>query len=267
MKFLLVTDGIPGSKAALGLGGELARLAHAQVTVLETGADQGEAADRRRQEMRERLGSGLAALETRSTPEPAALAVAREADRQPCDLVVLTPPPREGLETAERVLRAGHHHLLIVPEGYSGQAGQAPTRVLICVAVGEPGKEDVSFAGRLARHLGAEATILTVMPEGERRTEKGSSPSSAESHAERFLAGSTRTLWRLGVTASTRIRYGNVRDEILAELAEGKHDLLVLGTPLPGRDGALSLGGLVEKLLPLLSTLPVLIVRSKEVAS
>ena len=262
MKFLLVTDG-SGSNAALGLGGELARLAHAQVTVLETGSEPGEAAERRSQEVRERLGSGLAALETRSTREAAPVAVGREAERQPCDLVVLTPPPREGLETAERVLAAGQHHLLIVPQAHSGRV---PTRALICVAVGEPGKEDVSFAGRLARHLGAEATILTVL----REEEKGAShPSGAEAHAERFLASSTRTLWRLGVTASTRMRYGTVRDEILAELAEGKHDLLVLGTPLPGRDGELSLGGLIEKLLPLplLAELPVLIVRSHEVAS
>ncbi|MEA2562791.1 MAG: sulfate/thiosulfate transport system ATP-binding protein [Acidobacteriota bacterium] len=253
MKFLLVTDG-SGSKAVLGLGGELARLAHAQVTVLETGSEMGEAAERRSQEVRERLGSGLAALETRLTREAAAVAVEREAERQPCDLVVLTPPPREGLETAERVLRGGQHHLLIVPEAHPGQV---PTRVLICVAVGEPGKEDVSFAGRLARHLGAEATIMTVLHEEE----KGA---PGEAHAERFLTSSTRTLWRLGVTASTRMRYGNVRDEILAELAEGKHDLLVLGTPLPGRGGELSLGGLIEKLLPLplLAELPVLIVRS-----
>jgi len=256
MKFLLVTDG-SGSKAALGLGGELARLAHAQVTVLETGFEPGK--PDRSQEVRERLGSGLAALETRSTRDAAPVAVGRETERQPCDLVVLTPPPREGLETAERVLQAGQHHLLIVPEAHPGQV---PTRALICVAVGEPGKEDVSFAGRLARHLGAEATILTVLREEEKA-------GSAEAHAERFLSSSTRTLWRLGVTASTRMRYGNVRDEILAELAEGKHDLLVLGTPLPGRGGELSLGGLIEKLLPLplLAELPVLIVRSHEVVS
>jgi len=254
MRFLIVTDG-SGSKATLGLGGEIARLAHAQVTVLETGAAPGEEAARRSQEVRERLGSGLASLETRSTRETAAEAVEREAERQTCDLVVLTPPPREGLEMAERVLSAGQHHLLVVPQAHSGRV---PARVLICVAVGEPGKEDVSFSGRLARHLGAEATILTVL----REEEKG-----AESLADRFLTRSTRTLWRLGVTASTRIRYGNVRDEILAELAEGKHDLLVLGTPLPGRGGELSLGGLIEKLLPLLSGLPVLIVRSGKASS
>jgi sulfate transport system ATP-binding protein len=216
----------PGMKFLLasdaGLGRELAHLAHAQEIVFDgSPGEEGE-----------------------------------EAERHGCDLVILTPPPREGLERAERALRDGRHHLLLVPEAHKGQI---PSRVLICVAVGEPGKEDVSFSGRLARHLGAEAMVLTVLPERDGEV----------TQAERFLAGSARTLWRLGVTASTRIRQGNVRDEILAELAEGKHDLLVLGTPLPGRGGELSLGGLVEKLLPLplLSELPVLLVRSPKIVS
>jgi sulfate transport system ATP-binding protein len=218
----------PGMKFLLtsssDFGHELARLAHAQEVVFEGHAgEEGE-----------------------------------EADRHGCDLVILAPPPREELERAEQTLRAGHHHLLAVPAAHPGM----PSRVLICVAVGEPGKEDVSFAGRLARHLGAEVTVVTVMPEGERRAEE-------TAQAERFLAGGARTLGRMGVSASTRIRHGNVRDEILAELAEGKHGLLVLGTPLPGRDGELSLGGLVEKLLPLAvhSGLPVLLVRSPETVS
>jgi sulfate transport system ATP-binding protein len=218
----------PGMKflmaSGAGLGRELSRLAHAQEIGFEgSPGEEGE-----------------------------------EAQRHGCDLVILTPPPREELERAERALNGGHHHVLLVPGAHKGQI---PSRVLICVAVGEPGKEDVSFSGRLARHLGAEATVLTVLPEGRRADEVA--------QAERFLAGSARTLWRLGVTASTRIRQGNVRDEILAELAEGKHELLVLGTPLPGRDGELSLGGLVEKLLPLplLAELPVLIVRSHETVS
>jgi sulfate transport system ATP-binding protein len=257
MRFVLLTDGSPRSNAVLALGGEIARLAHAQVTLLETGRRDGDP-DRRLQDARERLGGGVAALDARSTPAPPAEGLEREVERRPCDLVLLTPPPREGQALAEAALRAGQHHLLLIPEGHSGRV---PARVLICVAVGEPGKEDVSFAGRLVRHLGAEATILTVLREEDRRGGEGAS--LAESLAERFLAGSTRTLWRLGVPASTRVRYGAVRDEILAELAEGHHDLVVLGAALPGRDGLLSLGGLVERLLPVLADLPLLVVRSQ----
>jgi len=69
------------------------------------------------------------------------------------------------------------------------------------------------------------------------------------------------------VPVDTRIRKGGVREEILAQIAEGKHDLLVLGAPLPGRDGRIGLGGFVGKLLPETSRLPVLIVRSPEAVS
>jgi nucleotide-binding universal stress UspA family protein len=135
-----------------------------------------------------------------------------------------------------------------------------PARLLICVAVGEPGKEDVSFSGRLARHLGAAVTILTVLPAAARGT-------PSETLAERFLAGSARTLNRIGVPVATRVRYGGVREEVVAQIAEGEHDLLVLGAPLPGRDGRIALGGFVGRLLPEVSQLPVLIVRSPEAVS
>jgi sulfate transport system ATP-binding protein len=265
LRFLLLTGclaGSPaGSRAALALGGEIARRAHARVAVLGAATPDG-AGERALQEAREALGSGLAALETRLTAEAPAAAVAEEVFRRPCDLVILSLPSRDGLETAERVLAAGQHHLLLAPAAVTAVA-TAPARLLICVAVGEPGKEDVSFTGRLARHLGAEATILTVIPEPPDAV--GGSQAAAQ--AERFLAGSARTLRRIGVPVTTRIRHGAVREEILAQLAEGGHDLLVLGAPLPGRDGRIELGGFVGRLLPAVSHLPVLVVRSPEAVS
>jgi sulfate transport system ATP-binding protein len=278
MRFLLPLDGSPSSQAALALGGQLARLAHARVTVLACGQQNGQAegqAEGRLQEIREKLGSGLAALDARATPLPTPAAVAAEWQRLPADLVLLGLPagaPRDGLALAERILMAGGHHLMMVPG--AATEPHIPTRVLICVAVGEPGKEDVAFAGRLVRHLGAEATVLTVLPESERGSEGGirsggavGAARPAASAAERFLTGSARTLWRQGVPASTSIRYGAVREQILAEIAEGGHDLLVLGAPLPDKDGGISLDGLPARLLPDLGERPVLIVRSREVAS
>jgi len=129
-----------------------------------------------------------------------------------------------------------------------------PARVLICVAVGEPGKEDVLFAARLLRHLGAAATVLKVLPE-----EEGAGEDAAL--AERFLAAAARSLQRLGVPAETRLRRGAVAAEIRAELEQGGHDLLVLGAPLAGRRGRAPLSGLVARLLENASR-PVLIVRS-----
>ncbi len=255
MRFLLLTDGGTSSRGALALGGELARLAHARVTILAPGSEPGEEVDRRLQEARERLGSGVASLESRASGEAPATALAEETLRRPCDLVVLGAAPRDGVKLAtlaEAALSAGQHHLLLVP---SETPARAPERWLICVAVGEPGKEDVSFAGRLARHLRAEITILTVLPEAARQD------GAAQAAAERFLAGSARTLARMEVAVATRIRYGGVREEILAQLRDGGHDLLVLGSPLPGRDGEIEIKGVVGRLLPEIPV-PLLIVRS-----
>ena len=314
LRLLLLADGTPASQAAVALGGQLARLAHARVTVLghlAGGGGRGSvrfpaaplrrggggaAAARRRlpgapagpagnagpgwpgglgigpgtrlggpagpesekleamlQEVREILGSGLAALEARTVAEPLEDAVADEDARQPADLVVVGQPARDGVELAERLLSGGAHNLLLA----LAAPVQAIERVLICVAIGEPGKADVSFAGRLARHLGAEVTILTVLPEAER-----GGPAAG---AQRFLASCARTLARQGVAASTRTRFGAPREQILLERAEGRHDLLVVGAPLPRAGRHIDLGGLMARLVRE-SEVPVLIVRSPEAA-
>ena len=160
-------------------------------------------------------------------------------------------PARDGVELAERLLGGGAHNLLLT----LAAPVLAIERVLICVAIGEPGKADVSFAGRLARHLGAEVTILTVLPGAERGGQTLA--------AERFLASCARTLARQGVSAVTRTRFGAPREQILLERAEGRHDLLVVGAPLPRAGGQIDLGGLMARLVRE-SEVPVLIVRSPE---
>jgi len=153
--------------------------------------------------------------------------------------------------------------VLLVPAGFTGPV---PARFLVCVAVGEPGKEDVAFTGRLARHLQAGVTILTVLPEGE-SAEGAAADARTVERAKRFLEGNRRAMARLGVQVEARIRYGAVIDEIHAQVAEGGHDLVVVGVPLPGRAREISLGPLLPRLLPDLGNRPVLIIRSPEVAS
>jgi sulfate transport system ATP-binding protein len=249
LNFLIVTDGSPLAQAALTLGGQIARLAHARITLLGYG-QKTEVLERHLREVKEQLGSGLAALETRTTPDVLAEAVAKEVERHPYDLVVLGFQRQENVELAEQILQSGEHHLLLV-----SQPQAAPTRALICVASGEPGKDDVLFAGRLVRHVGAEATLLSVLPK-----EEDGQP-LARSRAERFLAGGVRTLELLGVPAQTTIRTGPVRDEITNEVTTGGYDLLVMGAPLARRDGRVPLNGVVGQILNVINR-PVLIVRS-----
>jgi sulfate transport system ATP-binding protein len=249
LNFMLLTDGSSRALAALSLGGQFARLAHARTVVLGYGMPK-EALQRHLQQAKEILGSGLAALDTRATADPVAEAVRREAERQPYDLVIMGFTPSDGLELAESILQAGEHNLLLVP-----RAQDVPMRALIAVTTGEPGKDDVLFAGRLVRHVGAQATLLSVLPS------ENDGPVSHE-RTNRFLAGGVRSLEVLGVPAETAIRTGVVGKTIVDELAQGGYDLLVLGAPLADRDGRISLRGVVEQAMSESMACALLIVRS-----
>ena len=151
---------------------------------------------------------------------------------------------------AEAILSVGDHHLLLVP------APQAiPSQALICVATGEPGKDDVLFAGRLVRHLGAETTLMTILPQNAEPALRQSS--------ERFLSGGIQSLSLLGVPARASIRSGLVQEEIEQEMRDGGYDLLVLGAPLSGPNQSVSISGVVEEILNRLADKTVLIVRSR----
>lgn len=251
LHFLIPTDGSPLAQAALELGGQIARLSHARVTLLGYGMPAA-ILESHLQAAKEKLGSGLASVEVRASGDSLALAVENETERRPYDLVVLGCDPRKNLAPAEAVLHSGDHHLLLVPA-----PGATPTRALICVAGGEPGKDDVLFAGRLARHLGAEATLFSVIP-----TEHPAN----RARAERFLAGGLRSLEGLGVAATASVAVGAIGEAIQQQLTATPHDWLVLGAPLNARTGHVTLDGVVEQILINTNNRPVLIVRSTHVA-
>ncbi len=245
LSFLMLIDGSSPAQAALTVGGEIARLAHARVTILGYGLD-GDALQNHLQAAKEQLGSGLASVEVRASPDDPEDAIVREIERQPYDLVVLGFSRSDDIALAEQLLETGEHHLLLVP-----RSQPTPARALICVTGGEPGKGDVLFAGRLVRHLGAEATLMSVIPNRGSREK-----------TERFLEGGIRALDVLGVPARITIRAGAVRSEIASEAATGNYDLLVLGAPLPDRDGTISLDGLISQVLNDVPDRVTLIVRS-----
>ena len=249
LSFLIVTDGSLRAQAALALGGQIARLSHARVTLLGCGP-QNEAFQAHLQEARKQLGSGLAALEVITSTENPILAVTKAVERQPQDLVILGFNHQEDHPMVEQLLQSGDHHLLLVP-----CPQQAPDKALICVASGEPGKDDVLFAGRLVRHLGADASLLTVLP-------PDSDNPHLRSKAEHFLEGGVQSLSLLGVPANAIVRSGVVADEILAELRSGSYDLLVVGAPLPMVRGRVVFAGAIESTLSQVTDRAVLVVRS-----
>lgn len=248
LSLLVVVDERPESRAAFEMAAGLARLAHARLSVLTCGDEEPWLSEEMRG-LRDRARSALASLEVRQSDESLVDSILHEASRRHFDLIVQGMPARNEFSTIERELESAEHHLLLVPSPCA-----LPKKALICVAVGEPGKEDVRFAGRLARHLSAAATIACVLPHG--------STPELRKRADRFLAQGAKTLALLDVPARTLVRSGSPRDEILDEIRSGEHDLLVVGAPLADRRGEFSLEGFVGDLLGRVEGHPVLIVRS-----
>lgn len=249
LSFLAVTDGSPRGTAAVDLAGSIARLAHARVTLLGV-AREGPSLEAHLESLRERIGSGPAALELRSSPGDLEASLAREATRQLHDLVIHAMPEGDGASLVESLLGSQEQHLLLAPG-----PGPVPQRVLICVAAGEAGKYDVLFAGRLIRHLGAAATVLSVVP--------GDDAGPLMEQASRFLAGAARTLGLLGVPERTLLRRGQPEEEIRDEIRDGGYDMLVVGAPLGERGRPVNLGEVVGGLLEEFRHLPFLIVRAE----
>jgi sulfate transport system ATP-binding protein len=250
LSFLIVSDGSQRAEAAVALGGQIARLAHARVTLIGCGLE-GDALHGHLQEARKQLGSGLAALDVQTSQNTPAQAVTLAVEQQPYDLVILGFDPREDVSLAEQILQVGEHHLLLVPNFQP-----APQQALICVTSGEPGKDDILFAGRLVRHLGADATLLSVLPTTDQ------SPEMIK-RTENFLEGGVQSLSILGVPSKTVIRSGPAAETIGHEVSQGGFDLVVLGLPLARPNGKISLSGIVEQLFDTITDRAILLVRSR----
>jgi len=219
---LLVCDEGRGIAPALELAQPLIGSLNATATVL------GVAPDARRQDaLREALS---ARAQTAGIPEPAirvrrgdtAEEILSEQREAPYDFVVVGAgemesrrarrgSPELGEELAARIATP-----LLLARGRPRKV----ERILICTAVGEPGKADVRAGGWLARRLGATVTLLHV-------TRPGREPLPwVRSHLERGIA----TLRELGVTGGFSVREAEGPIEgILAELREKPHDLVVVG--------------------------------------
>ncbi len=249
MSFLVVTDGSLRSQSAISLGGYLARMAHARTVLLGVGDDEN-LLDAFLQDARKQIGSGMASIEVRTDRAPTRFAIARSIEQRPVDLVIVGWRPVEGMGLAEQTLQVGDHHLLL-----AAHPGARFEKALVCVASGEPGKDDVMFAGRLLRHLGASATLLNV---------SSSAPNTEYQHQqiERFMAGGVHSLEMFGVPTQIKLRNGNPQTEIVQEIKEGEFDLVVMGAPLPNKDGRFSLGGVIEGVMKDAGNCSLLIVRS-----
>jgi sulfate transport system ATP-binding protein len=251
LNFLILTDGTLRSQSALVQGGYLGRMAHAQVTILGIGQDQAKL-EEHLLDARKEVGSGMASLDVALSEQPFNKAVAKAADERPYDLAILGWRPTAGIEQPEQVLQTGEQHLFLAT-----QPTAQLRKALILLASGEPGKDNVFFAGRFLRHFGAEATLLTVLPEAD-------ADDYDYVRVERFLKDGQKSLARFGVQSETRISQSAVLPAIQAEMQEQEYDLIVMGAPLPGRSGHFELEGVIKSILTTVEACSFLIVRSHQ---
>jgi sulfate transport system ATP-binding protein len=251
LSFLILTDHTLRSQSALIQGGYLARMSHAQVTILGIGSDRS-GMDEHLLDARKEVGSGMASLDVQSTALPFGEAIADAAEKQPFDLAILGWRPTAGLEQPEQILRTGEHHLFLATNP-KAQLRKA----LVCLASGEPGKDTVVFTGRFLRHFGADATLLTVLPDR-------SQDELSRTRVSRFLNDSRKSIARFGVQSEVRVKEGGLVGAIQEEIANGEYDLVVLGATLPGHPEHLKLGSEVASILSSVQDCSFLIVRSQQ---
>jgi len=249
LSFLVVTDGSLRSQSALSVGSYLARMAHARMTLLGIGKDE-TLLDTYLQDARKQIGSGMASIDVRTDQGPPGAAVAKSVEKEPVDLVIVGWRPVEGTDIAEQILREGEHHLLL-----AARPGARIEKALVCVASGEPGKDDVLFAGRLLRHLGAQAKLFTVM-------ESAMNNEYQSRQAARFMQGGVHSLEMFGVPTESELRIGDSQTEIIDEIKKGEFDLVVLGAPLPQRGRRIAIHGVLEGIMKNAGNCSILIVRS-----
>ncbi len=140
-------------------------------------------------------------------------------------------------------------------------------KILMPVDVFEMDLSDkaVRHAAFLARADNAEITLLNVLPVNSRAMLRGFSSDIVKFEA--YMTGESKKkmneLKRLfdipPDNIHTLVRFGNVRDEIIALGAEGEFDIIVIGSKKPGVTTHL-LGSNAESVLRY-AKIPVLVVR------
>jgi sulfate/thiosulfate transport system ATP-binding protein len=228
---LMVFDDASGSTATLAAARLLAEGLKATATVLAVAAN-----PRSTQGLHDALGqrrgaSGLQQSELRVRYGEPAEQIIAEQNEMLYDMLIIpyiprrfsVPTPRtDGVgSTVARVLNRTDVPVMVVKKEPA-----KISRILICTAVGEPGKKDVLVGGRLARQLKAAVTLLHVNLRGD------STAALTQSHLKRAEA----TFRTFDIASEVRIRQASTPAAgILAEAEEGGHDLIVVGGHGPRR--------------------------------
>ncbi len=152
-------------------------------------------------------------------------------------------------------------------------AGKSTTisRILICSGGKQYIDDAVHLTGEIARGLGATVTLLhvTLEPPGilahlPRMEQDTALLLSSQSELGQNLRREKETLENIGVRTEAKLRHGPVLAEILREIREGNHDLVVTGSA-PSRSLRTYVLGDISREIVNRATCAVLVARSQQI--
>src|SRR5688572_8316512 len=215
---ILVGESATAASEALTMGRILERALDGALTVL------GVATEREKEEaLRATLGQrmkdgGFPNASVRVRHGDRADAILQEQEENVYDFVVLGSEESHG-DRLDPVIETILDRI-VTPLLFVKREAARPERILVCTAVGEPGKADIRVGGWIARQLGARVTLLHVAHSG------GEPPRWVRSHLERGVA----TLQSLDVRSEFRVRTAaSPLDGIREEERETSPGLIVIG--------------------------------------
>jgi len=253
---LLVLDSPDGPNGPLATARLLEDGMGAAVTVLGLGRNPEEAEPLRRElkERMDRFGLGRGELLLRfGRPDQEA---SRRLGEEIHDIVVTAagerwrPAPDRRNETVLRLLERAEAPILVVSDE------PRPVRsMLITTALGEPGKSTVRFGGRIARRLGASATVFHAPSTGD---------DARTGVMARYLDRAVGYLRGLEVPGEVRVRPSEAPARaVLEEARAGGHDLIVVGAHGPRDRSILGLDDVTVQVVSGADR-PVLVVPAEE---
>ncbi|HLG16309.1 MAG TPA: universal stress protein [Blastocatellia bacterium] len=274
MKVLICSDGSPQAENALRFTGMIAEAARAELTLLAITEKPGQedaifdSLRRGQQYFNER---GLQAELITKAGEPIAEIVKRTRETH-YDLVVIgairkgTRGPFLMSAKAYKIIKAVEPPVLIV-------IGERSTlkRILICSGGAKYIERAVSFAGSIARSVGAAITLFHVvaeLPADYSDLIKMEEDVNLLLHSQTGLGQNLRhekeALEKMGVASEVRLRHGLVISEVVKEIRRGDYDLVVTGSSPESATLRRYIMGNITREIVNRAECPVLVVRGGE---
>ncbi|MFQ5985886.1 MAG: universal stress protein [Thermoplasmata archaeon] len=144
---------------------------------------------------------------------------------------------------------------------------EVPKKILVCTGGSIYAQQAAEFGARLLGPLGVQATVLHVAETRPKPVlSEAAEGQELSPRMARAVARAERAFERAGSETGVRVRFGKVADEILAEAASGRFDLIVVGSHGESGIRHLFLGSVPEELVKR-ARVPLLIVRAKKTKS